>query len=121
MMSGKAIDFRRPNQFCTILSSPNRAAPRAIAFAPLPFKFFSEKSADFPKTRPKRAPFGPVYRCTLLSIQFLLLSCPTDQTQRGNKKTIVESPAFPDIFGHATPALAAKAIPPAQPHTMNHK
>jgi hypothetical protein len=45
-------------------------------------KLFSKKSTEFQKIGTKRAPFGPIYRCTLLSIHILprshrAIACPS--------------------------------------------
>jgi hypothetical protein len=60
-------------------------------------KFFSEKSADFSKIGTKRAPFGPIYRCTRFSIHFLAPPSPAPATQPGKKKT---HRRIPQQFGH---------------------
>jgi len=46
-------------------------------------KLFSKKSTEFQKIGTKRAPFGPIYRCTLLSIHILPRSHPASRSQRG--------------------------------------
>jgi len=73
---------------------------------PTPPKKISEKSADFPKIGTKRAPFGPIYRCIVFSTQFLSLSCPTDQSRRGNKKF---HRRIPGLFGHSRTFLRPTA------------